>query len=144
MRRFVREVLQQAAEEPKFQAEPDAKKHALLAGAWAGLADMYLTIGQNEDGLVTGQKAVEQARLAGDLPILAFALSIVSVLAGLTGRPELAYASSEEGVTIARSIDEKWILGMALITTAVLCFIHKAILRKPNLTWMKAANSFAL
>jgi predicted ATPase/class 3 adenylate cyclase len=118
MRRYVREVLRRAAEAPEFQGELDAHKHGLLASAWCGDGDISLILGQNGDGLSSGQKAVEQARLAGDLPMLSFALSVVGVAAGLTGQAELAYTSSEESITVGRRSGEKWILGMALITSA--------------------------
>jgi predicted ATPase len=117
-RRYVRDVLRRAAAAPEFQGELDAHKHGLLASAWCGDGDISLMLGQNGDGLASGQKAVEQARLAGDLPMLSFALSVVGVAAGLTGQADLAYISSEESVTVARRSGEKWILGMALITAA--------------------------
>jgi hypothetical protein len=103
----VREVLRRVAEAPEFQGELDAHKRGLLASAWSGDGDLSLMLGQNEDSLSASQKAVEQARLAGDLPVLAFALSVLGVAAGPTGQADLAYTSSEESVAIARLTGEK-------------------------------------
>ncbi len=118
MQRFVGEVLKRTSEAPEYQGELDKRRRGLLANAWAGYADLLVVIGQNEDSLAASQKAVDQARLAEDQSVLAYALSVLGISAGLTGRSEMAYASSDESVSVARSAGEKWVLGMCLITTA--------------------------
>ena len=118
MHRYVTELLQRTARAPAYQGKLDSRKHSLLAGVWTAKGDLGQLLGQNEDSLLSSQKAVEQARLARDLPLLAYALSIVSLSASQTGRAELAYASSLESVAVAREAGEKWILGMALIRAA--------------------------
>jgi predicted ATPase/class 3 adenylate cyclase len=104
---YVRRVLERAETEPEFQQQITPKRQELLAQGWMAEGALRLSLGYYTDAIDGLMRCMALARpIHADL-VVATALGLLTVVYGLCNRPEDALASIEEGITLARKLDDR-------------------------------------
>lgn len=123
MRNYVEAVLKRVEGLPEYQGELSPERKKLLAYAWLAHAALSENLGQNLDALQSSKMAVEYARSTEDFFVQSISLTILAESAGLTGDVDLAYASGQESIAIARRAGSQWGIAMTLVSTAAYALI---------------------